>query len=466
MILPHRGRGHEIELVPERIQLASARLVEHQLIERRIVAEVALHQVEPGRQQPPRWAALRVEVRRAIGHDERVGERGAEPLQLGRVGGVLISRIPHPMRGQLAVPPEHERLAPLRDPAGLNLGHARRVGLAQADDRVAHLLALATGLGGLRSDGRQRLPHRPQLDDRPGLRSDGGSGQDRLDRGQVLRAQAGLAGEVVQGGLRLAQLGAMTVPPGREEVVGVIHLVPAVEVDDPPDAILVAVGVGDGGMGAKANPPGISTRWSATSRAAARYFLSRAGDIASDSPELSNPASFAGSTGNSRGRPDVDARQVADRVIVFRVAEPARQDRTRITRIPPSLAALQRPDPLDDRAAARPLRASASPPRAASPPRPAAPTPAPRPGGPAPPPRPMDSRSGPASPPSSARRGNPGSIGSGTASRRPRSDPPANVRAVRRARRDRHQAGQHDHHSRKASRTHQVHLQSTGLDSS
>ncbi len=54
------------------------------------------------------------------------------------------------------------------------------------------------------------------------------------------------------------------------------------------------------GWGAKTNPSGIRTRWSATSRAAARYFFTRAGDIASDSPELSNPASFAGSTGNSR----------------------------------------------------------------------------------------------------------------------------------------------------------------------
>ena len=54
------------------------------------------------------------------------------------------------------------------------------------------------------------------------------------------------------------------------------------------------------GCGAKASPSGFRTRWSATRRAASRYFFTRAGDIASDSAELSNPASLAGSTGNSR----------------------------------------------------------------------------------------------------------------------------------------------------------------------
>ena len=74
------------------------------------------------------------------------------------------------------------------------------------------------------------------------------------------------------------------------------------------------------GSGAKSNPAGLSTRWSATRLAAVRYFLSRAGDIASDSPELSNPASFAGSTGNSFvGRMSTPVRS-ADRVVELGVA--------------------------------------------------------------------------------------------------------------------------------------------------
>ena len=54
------------------------------------------------------------------------------------------------------------------------------------------------------------------------------------------------------------------------------------------------------GNGAKARPSALSTRWSATYRAASRYFWKRAGDMLSDSAVLSNPSLFAGSTGNSR----------------------------------------------------------------------------------------------------------------------------------------------------------------------
>ena len=53
------------------------------------------------------------------------------------------------------------------------------------------------------------------------------------------------------------------------------------------------------GYGANEKPPGTNTMWLATSLVASRYFLIRAGDIASDSPELSKPAWLAGSTGNS-----------------------------------------------------------------------------------------------------------------------------------------------------------------------
>ena len=64
----------------------------------------------------------------------------------------------------------------------------------------------------------------------------------------------------------------------------------------------------------------MSTRWSATRRAASRYFFTRAGDMASDSAELSNPASLAGSTGNSCvGRMSTPG-QVADGVVVLGVA--------------------------------------------------------------------------------------------------------------------------------------------------
>ena len=87
--------------------------------------------------------------------------------------------------------------------------------------------------------------------------------------------------------------------PGGQEVVGVVGPLPLVEIDDPPHAVLVAVGVGDHRVRREGEPSGFRTRWSATSRAASRYFFTRAGDMVSDSAELSKPASLAGSTGNS-----------------------------------------------------------------------------------------------------------------------------------------------------------------------
>jgi hypothetical protein len=50
---------------------------------------------------------------------------------------------------------------------------------------------------------------------------------------------------------------------------------------------------------AKEIPSRCRTAWSATMRAAPRYFFTSAGDIANDSPELSKPSWLAGSTGNS-----------------------------------------------------------------------------------------------------------------------------------------------------------------------
>ncbi len=174
------------------------------------------------------------------------------------------------------------------------------IAFRSADDEIPHPLAIAPGLGQSvqGSAGSFRQSARNSA-------SGPASGPGSVSTDQIVARYLGLslalAGELVQSGLRLAELLAVLVTPGRQEVIGVIDLMPPVEVDDPPDAVLVAVGVGDRGMGSEGRiRPACRTRWSATSRAAARYFLTRAGDMASDSPELSNPASFAGSTGNSR----------------------------------------------------------------------------------------------------------------------------------------------------------------------
>ena len=77
----------------------------------------------------------------------------------------------------------------------------------------------------------------------------------------------------------------------------------------------------------------------------------RAGDIVSDSPELSNPASFAGSIGNVLVGTNVDAGQITDAVIVFGVAQSANRHGSGITGVSLGLELTQAANPLDQRTA-------------------------------------------------------------------------------------------------------------------
>ncbi len=86
----------------------------------------------------------------------------------------------------------------------------------------------------------------------------------------------------------------------------------------------------------------------ATTRAASRYFAISAGDIVNDSPELSKPDWFAGSTGNSRVGTKIHSREIADRVVVFGVAQPPGKHTTRIAGVLRGFVLLDIVDPVDD----------------------------------------------------------------------------------------------------------------------
>ena len=51
LVLPQRGPRDEIQLIPQRVKLAPLALVEDQVAERFVVAEVTLHEVEAGRER-------------------------------------------------------------------------------------------------------------------------------------------------------------------------------------------------------------------------------------------------------------------------------------------------------------------------------------------------------------------------------------------------------------------------------
>ena len=175
-------------------------LVEHQLVERAVVAEVSRHAVEAGAQQPPRvlLLLLRVEVDAGpLRHEEGVGEGRAEAAKAASyrstaagsagtararaaaVPGVKPGRpelqraagVTHPVRHELAVLPEHERLRAVLNPGSGQVLDLRRELLAELDDEVAH--PLTAGPDGVRlralGRGRQLPPHRLQRGDRADL---------------------------------------------------------------------------------------------------------------------------------------------------------------------------------------------------------------------------------------------------------------------------------------------------------
>ena len=148
-ILAHRGARDEVELPPEPVQLLLTGLIQHQLVERAVVAEVAGHAVEAGAQESSGVPLLllgvevdraRSETKKASGNvrQKRPNDSSKRPATSppsgaaspgGRVVEVQLAhrelrrpaRVPHPVGHELAVLPEDERLRPLADPPRLQV---------------------------------------------------------------------------------------------------------------------------------------------------------------------------------------------------------------------------------------------------------------------------------------------------------------------------------------------------------
>ena len=281
-ILPHRQIADELELVPEPVQLATLPIVQHQLAERPIVAKIPRHAVEPGAQEPSGVALLllRVEVNPGPLRDEEgVGEGRAEAfegrLELAEVARVVGDRqgpgrraagfepmrpdlrgtagIAHPVGGHLTVLPEHERLRTGIDPPDRQVLDLRRELPTKVDDQVADPLAAGPRGVGIARPG-QVVPQRLHRGDRAVLVRP--VVQEVPDRLQILQAEPFLGGEPREGGVRAAQGRAVPESPGGKEVVGEVGPLAVVEVDDPMDAVLVPVGVGDRRVRREAEPVG------------------------------------------------------------------------------------------------------------------------------------------------------------------------------------------------------------------
>ncbi len=81
LVLPQGSQRDEIQLMPQGIQLPPLALVEDQLAQRLIVAEIALHEMEAGGERSPLPGRVGIEIRPPVGDDEGVGEDRAEAFQ-------------------------------------------------------------------------------------------------------------------------------------------------------------------------------------------------------------------------------------------------------------------------------------------------------------------------------------------------------------------------------------------------
>ena len=63
-VLTHRRQCDEIQFVPEPVEFTALPVVENEIAQRPVVAEIALHEVEAGRERPALAGRVRLEVRR------------------------------------------------------------------------------------------------------------------------------------------------------------------------------------------------------------------------------------------------------------------------------------------------------------------------------------------------------------------------------------------------------------------
>src|SRR5215471_8858382 len=88
--------------------------------------------------------------------------------------------------------------------------------------------------------------------------------------------------------------------PGGLKIIGVVDVLLVIEIDDLLHGEFVAVGLHQHRMRREAESRLLQVHVIGDFSRGGQIFFSRVGDIVSVSPELSKPAVFAGSTGNSR----------------------------------------------------------------------------------------------------------------------------------------------------------------------
>ena len=123
----------------------------------------------------------------------------------------------------------------------------------------------------------------------------------------------------------------MPMPPSRREVIGEVGRLTLVEIDDPQDAVLVAIRVDPHRMAREGDPIQIQDGVVRHTAGSAEVLLHQRGRHRQRLAGIVEAFLVGRIDGELLGRPQVHTGQVADGVVVFGVAQPARQHRSGIT---------------------------------------------------------------------------------------------------------------------------------------
>lgn len=270
-VLAGGSARYEVELFPQAVEFALSGLVKNQVIQWPVVAEIAGHAMKAGIQEPPRTALLLFGIGispgtlrdiKRIGKSSakaferrlivppffRIGWRRERSNSLGARGQSFrhdlqsAAGVTHSVPDKLAILPQDQCLRAFLHPGTAQVLDFRHQLLANPNDKIAHLHAAIAHVREVRLRPGQLTPNglgRGHGSDCVGVFSQQGPNPCKVFRADF-RGGSGFRKRC----LRFAERSAVEMAPRREKVFGQVGGLPFIEVDDPANAVLVAVRIG------------------------------------------------------------------------------------------------------------------------------------------------------------------------------------------------------------------------------
>lgn len=136
--------------------------------------------------------------------------------------------------------------------------------------------------------------------------------------------------------------------PGGFEIVGVVGRLPFVEIDNSPDAVFVAIGIGDDGVWGEVDSVGVEDEVFADGACGGEILFDKGRRHGEGFAGVIESCEVGGVDWELASGPEVVAGEVADGVIVFGVAESAWWNRAGIACVAVAFVLAHGPNPIQD----------------------------------------------------------------------------------------------------------------------